>query len=74
MSVMSATVVRPTFSPISTIWRESSMASSTDFMKAPLPQVTSSRMRSAPAAIFLLMTLDAMSGMLFTVAVTSRKA
>ena len=43
-------------------------------MNAPLPVLTSSRMRSLPAAIFLLMIDEAISGMLSTVPVTSRSA
>ena len=74
MSVMRATVVRPTSSPSSTMHSASLMASSGVFMKAPLPHFTSSRILSAPAAIFLLMMLEAMSGMESTVAVTSRRA
>ena len=74
MLVTRATLVRPTHSPMETISWARSRASSSVFMRAPLPHVTSSRILSVPAAIFLLMMLDAMSGMLSTVAVTSRKA
>ena len=74
MSEMSATVVRPTSSPMATMALASSAACRSVFMKAPLPHFTSSRMASAPAAIFLLMMLEAMSGMLSMVAVTSRRA
>ena len=74
MSVMSATVRRPTCLPISTISRASTSASACVFMNAPLPVLTSSRMRSLPAAIFLLMIDEAISGMLSTVPVTSRSA
>ena len=49
-------------------------ASSAVFMNAPLPALTSSRIRSVPTASFLLITLAAMSGMLGTVAVASRSA
>jgi hypothetical protein len=49
-------------------------ASSSDFMKAPSPTFTSSTIASAPAAIFFDMMLAAISGMLSTVAVTSRRA
>ena len=74
MSVISATVLRPTSSPMSTIARASAIASSTVFMKAPLPHLTSSRIASAPAAIFLLMIELAISGTESIVAVTSRRA
>ena len=43
-------------------------------MNAPSPTFTSSTIASAPAAIFLDMMLAAISGMLSTVAVTSRRA
>ena len=43
-------------------------------MKAPRPNLTSSTIASAPAAIFFDITLDAMSGIEGTVAVTSRSA
>ena len=49
-------------------------ASSKVFIKAPLPTLTSRRIACAPEANFLLITEDAMSGMLSTVPVTSRKA
>ena len=42
-------------------------------MKAPRPNLTSRTMASAPAAIFLDITLDAISGTEGTVAVTSRR-
>ena len=57
MSVIKATVLRPTCSPMETIASASRMESSTVFMNAPLPSLTSSRMQSEPAAIFLLMML-----------------
>ena len=74
ISVMSATVRRPTCSPMDTISFASAMESSRVFIKAPLPVLTSRRIRSEPAAIFLLIMLEAISGMLLTVAVTSRSA
>ena len=43
-------------------------------MNAPEPVLTSSRMQSEPAASFLLMIEDAISGIESTVAVTSRSA
>ena len=43
-------------------------------MNAPTPTLTSSTMRWAPAAIFLLMIEDAIKGSASTVPVTSRKA
>ena len=43
-------------------------------MKAPSPTFTSRTIAPAPAAIFLDMMLAAISGMLSTVAVTSRRA
>ena len=57
-----------------TISRASWMLSSTVFMKAPVPVVTSSRMASEPEASFLDMMLEAIRGMQLTVAVTSRSA
>ena len=44
------------------------------FINAPLPTLTSSTIAPAPAAIFLLIILLAISGMLSTMAVTSLKA
>ena len=44
------------------------------FIKAPLPTFTSNKMACAPEANFLLITEDAISGMLSTVPVTSRNA
>ena len=43
-------------------------------INAPLPVFTSSTMQSLPAASFLLIMEEAISGMLSTVAVTSRRA
>ena len=53
--------------------RASSSACCRVFMKAPRPAFTSSRMRSAPAASFLLMILLAIKGRLSIVAVTLRR-
>ena len=52
----------------------SSSAFSLSFINAPFPHVTSSTNLFAPAAIFLLIILDAISGTLSTVPVTSRNA
>ena len=60
--------------PMSTIRLASSCASCSVFMNAPRPTLTSRTMPLAPAAIFLLMIELAMSGGLWTVAVTSRRA
>ena len=43
-------------------------------MKAPLPTFTSSTTAFAPAAIFFDITLEAMSGIVGTVPVVSRRA
>ena len=59
---------------MSTMLSASARACSGVRMNAPLPAFTSSTMASAPHASFLDMTLEAMSGMLRTVAVTSRRA
>ena len=55
------------------VWA-SSRASSSLFMKAPDPTLTSSTSAPVPSAIFLLMIELAMSGMASTVPVTSRSA
>ena len=44
------------------------------FIKAPLPTFTSNKIACAPEANFLLITEDAIRGILSTVPVTSRKA
>ena len=54
----------PASSPICSITFESFSASSLFFINAPLPQVTSNTTLFAPAAIFLLIMLEAISGML----------
>ena len=74
MSVITAVVLRPTAFPKSTIVRARARASSKFFINAPSPTVTSSKILSAPAAIFLLITELAIKGIVSTVAVTSRKA
>ena len=74
MSVISASVRTPACVPIATISRASSRASASDFMNAPWPHFTSRTSASLPSASFLLMIDAAMSGMLSTVAVTSRSA
>ena len=74
MSVTAASVLLPALLPMETIRRASFSASRAVFMKAPSPYLTSRRMTSAKDASFLLMTEAAMSGMLSTVAVTSRTA
>ena len=72
--VIRAAVLTPAPLPISTIVRASRRESSSVFIKDPLPVLTSRRIQSEPSASFLLMMLEAMSGMLSTVAVTSRRA
>ena len=74
MSEITAIVLRPAFLPICTISLARAKASSCAFIKAPLPVFTSSTMASAPAASFLLIMELAISDILSTVAVTSRRA
>ena len=74
MRVTNASVRIPAASPIDTSARASASASSTVFMNAPRPALTSSTSASLPSAIFLLMTDAQMSGRLSMVAVTSRRA
>jgi len=74
ISVMIATVFLPAPLPISTISLARAKASSNERIKAPFPAFTSRTMASAPAAIFLLIILEAISGIESTVAVTSRRA
>ena len=74
MSVMNASVRTPACVPIATIDRASARASSGVFMNAPSPHLTSSTSALLPSASFLLMIDAEMSGMLSTVAVTSRSA
>src|SRR6056297_1001888 len=61
------------FSPILTIVLPNKMASSIFFIKAPLPTVIFKTNASAPPAIFLLIILLAIRGMLSMVPVTSLK-
>ena len=74
MSVSSATVCTPASVPSATIVSASSRAVSSDFMKAPVPTLTSSTSAPVPSAIFFDMIDDAMSGIASTVPVTSRSA
>ena len=74
MRVMSASVRTPEASPIATSDSASSRESSSVFMNAPAPVLTSSTSAPMPSAIFLLMIDAQMSGMLSTVPVTSRSA
>jgi hypothetical protein len=74
MSVSRQTTSRPACSPSSSIVCASALASSSVFMKAPSPTLTSSTIASAPPAIFFDMIEDAISGRTSTVAVTSRSA
>ena len=60
--------------PVATIDRARARALSRSFMKAPCPHFTSSTSALVPSASFLLMIDEEMSGMLSTVAVTSRNA
>ena len=74
MSVISAIVRLPMRLPMSTIVRASVSASSGVCINAPLPALTSSTIASEPEASFLLITLEAISGMPSTVPVTSLRA
>ncbi len=74
MSVTATLVRRPQPRARAAHIEASSSAASGVFMKAPLPAFTSSSTRSDSTASFLLMTLAAISGMLGTVAVASRRA
>ena len=66
--------MRPARLPRSTICSARMRASSSVFMNAPSPTLTSSTIASAPAASFFDMIDEAMSGTMSTVAVTSRSA
>ena len=72
MSVTATRQARPQSRARAAHASASSPASSTVFMNAPLPTLTSSRIRSVPIASFFDITLDAMSGIEGTVAVASR--
>ena len=74
IAVSSASVRPPWALPMATSDSASRRASSRVFMNAPRPHLTSSTSASIPSAIFLLMIDAEMSGMLSTVAVTSRRA
>ena len=74
MSVSTQTTSRPARSPSASIVSASSRASSSVFMNAPSPTLTSSTIASAPAASFFDMIDAAISETLSTVAVTSRSA
>ena len=74
MPVTKARMGRPACVPMSTMAFASTMESSTVCMSAPLPVFTSSTIAPAPLASFLLTMLEAISGMLSTVPVTSRSA
>ena len=74
IAVMRARVLTPESRPISTIVWARSLACAGSDMKAPDPVLTSSTNPPAPSAIFLLMMLEAMSGIASTVPVTSRSA
>ena len=71
---MSATIFLPAFFPMSTISRASALLSSRLFINDPLPVLTSRTMQSSSAASFFPIMLAAISGILSTVAVTSRNA
>jgi hypothetical protein len=60
--------------PMSTSVKASSRAFSRVGMKAPVPTLTSSTKASMPSASFLLIMLEAMSGIDGTQAVASRSA
>ena len=69
-----ARTLRPHALPMATIFSASFRASSSVFIKAPEPTFTSRTMECEPAASFLDMMDDVMSGRESTVAVTSRSA
>ena len=72
MSVSTHTTRRSARRPSSSIASARARASSSVFMNAPSPTLTSSTIASAPAAIFFDMMLDAINETFSTVAVTSR--
>ena len=74
MSVIMAIVSLPSFLPIAIIAWAKTFASSIVFIKAPSPYFTSKSMVSAPEASFLDIIEEAISGIEFTVAVTSLRA
>ncbi len=74
MSVISACTFLSLRRPMPTIICASRRASTCFFMNAPLPTLTSNTSASRPAANFLAMMEDAISGIDSTVAVESRSA
>ena len=74
LKVTSAIMRRPASQPMRTMVCASSMLASVVCISAPAPVLTSSTTPCAPLASFLLTMLEAMSGRLSTVAVTSRSA
>jgi hypothetical protein len=74
MELSTARTRLPAPSPMRTMVRASSRASSMAGRKAPEPYFTSSTTTPAPPASFLDMMLAAMSGSASTVPVTSRSA
>ena len=74
MLVTTQTVSLLASSPIFFMVSASLVALSTSFINAPFPHVTSRTILFAPAAIFLLIMLDAISGILSVVDVVSLKA
>ena len=74
MFVIRARTFLPQCFPMATIFFASSSADFRSCINAPLPTLTSKTMDFAPAASFLDITLDAISGTESTVAVTSLKA
>ena len=65
---------RPFRRPMSSMASARAAASAGVFINAPLPYLTSKTILCAPAASFLLIMLEAISGRLSTVQVTSRRA
>ena len=74
MSVITARTRLPQCCPMATMRSASRAPSSGVFMNAPEPIFTSSTIECDPAASFLDMMDEAMSGSESTVAVTSRRA
>ena len=74
MSVTIADIFFPACLPIETIVFASFSASSSFFINAPFPHLTSKTIASAPEASFLLIILLAIKGIQSTVAVTSLRA
>ncbi len=74
MLVISATTRLPKRWPVSTISSARKTASFSDFIKAPLPVLTSSTKASMPSASFLLIIEAQIRYGLSTVPVTSRRA